>query len=110
MQPNALLRERTDMLDTIILDIDDTLLAYPQSSPYVGYDYEVLEHLGKQPRQCLMVGDHWTHDIVPAAFVGMGGYWIASTESVPPEPIDRLVGHGRMLDLRALLQDRRGVS
>ena len=80
------------------------------SKPYVGYYYEVLEHLGRQPGQCLMVGDHWTHDIVPAASVGMGGYWITSTESVPPEPLDRLVGHGRMLDLRALLEDQHCLS
>jgi HAD superfamily hydrolase (TIGR01549 family) len=88
--------------DYVFLTTIDNMHA---SKPHPGYYREVLEHLNKQPNQCLMVGDNWTHDVVPAASIGIDGYWVASADSSPPKPIEQLVGHGSMRDLRALLED-----
>ncbi len=38
------------------------------------YYCEVLERLGRQPSECLMVGDDWTLDMLPAAAVGIPIY------------------------------------
>jgi FMN phosphatase YigB (HAD superfamily) len=74
------------------------------SKPHVGYYHEVVQHLGRRPDECLMVGDSWTDDIVPATRIGIGGYWITDTANGLPDSIERLFGHGTMLDLLALLR------
>jgi len=63
------------------------------------YYHEILAHLGRQPGECLMVGDDWERDIAPAASVGIPVYWIAAPGKVPPADDVALVGQGMLGDL-----------
>ena len=47
-----------------------------KSSP--AYFREIVEYLGRQPGECLMVGDNWGWDVVCAGEAGIPSYWIAS--------------------------------
>ena len=72
-----------------------------KSSP--AYFREIVEFLGRQPGECLMVGDNWGWDVVCAGEAGIPSYWIASDgvlPPVPPEPVVELVGRG---DLNSFL-------
>ncbi len=62
------------------------------------YYHEIVERLGRQPRECLMVGDDWERDMLPAAAVGIPIYWITQSESpAPPIPASRvLIGQGTL--------------
>jgi FMN phosphatase YigB (HAD superfamily) len=47
------------------------------------YYKEILEHLGRRPGECLMVGDSWEMDIVPAASTGIAAYWVTDEDALP---------------------------
>jgi FMN phosphatase YigB (HAD superfamily) len=49
--------------------------AKPNSSYYM----EILEHIGRSPDECIMVGDDWGNDIVPATKVGLQVFWVNTT-------------------------------
>ena len=52
------------------------------------YYREILERLGRQPEECLMVGDDWEMDMAPAASVGVPIYWVTrpggTLAAIPP--------------------------
>lgn len=66
------------------------------------YYREVLERLGRKPGECLMAGDDWAWDIVPAAALGIRTFWIGEPEDVPCEPGVVLNGAGPLGELRRL--------
>ncbi|MEW6335907.1 MAG: HAD family hydrolase [Acidobacteriota bacterium] len=66
------------------------------------YYREVLERLGRVPGECLMAGDDWAWDIVPAAALGIRTFWIGEPEAVPREPGVVLDGAGPLGELRRL--------
>jgi FMN phosphatase YigB (HAD superfamily) len=63
-----------------------------KSSP--AYFQEIIECLGRQPEECLMVGDNWGWDVVCAGKAGIPSYWIATDGAGPPEPVVPIVGQG----------------
>ncbi len=71
------------------------------TKPHRAYYAEIACRLGRQPEECLMVGDEWEMDIAPAMAVGMAAYWVAASDARPPGLEDRLVGQG---DLAGLLR------
>jgi len=69
------------------------------------YYCEILARLDRQPDECLMVGDDWQRDIVPAASVGIPVYWITGPEdNGPPSPEIPLIGQGKLGDLWELVK------
>jgi FMN phosphatase YigB (HAD superfamily) len=64
------------------------------------YFTEIVDRLGRQPQECLMVGDNWGWDVVCAGEAGIPAYWISADGAEPPEPVVPIVGRG---DLDALL-------
>ncbi len=66
------------------------------------YYSEVLERLGRTPGECLMAGDDWAWDIVPAAALGLRTFWIGEAEDAPSEPRVALDGAGPLGELRRL--------
>jgi len=61
------------------------------------YYREIVERLGRQPDECLMVGDDWRLDMFPAAVIGIPIYWITqSTEPPSIPPGSTLVGQGTL--------------
>jgi beta-phosphoglucomutase-like phosphatase (HAD superfamily) len=69
------------------------------------YYREILAQLGRQPDECLMVGDHWDWDITQAASVGIPVYWIAEPDASPPS----LLPHSTSPSLPARRRDEKGV-
>jgi FMN phosphatase YigB (HAD superfamily) len=71
---------------------------------HLAYYREILARLGREPEECLMVGDDWKRDIVPAVAVGIPGYWVTPSSATPP-PLEgepgggKLVGQGTLADL-----------
>ena len=63
-----------------------------KSSP--AYFREIVDFLGRQPGECLMVGDNWGWDVVCAGKAGIPSYWIATDGAQPPEPVVEVVGQG----------------
>ena len=63
------------------------------------YYREILAHLGRQPDECLMVGDNWEWDVANAALVGIPAYWIAEPGEAPPADDVTPVGQGTLTDL-----------
>jgi len=78
------------------------------------YYREILARLGREPEECLMVGDDWKRDIVPAVAVGIPGYWVTASSATPP-PLEggtrggELVGQGTLADLWERLSDLTGT-
>jgi FMN phosphatase YigB (HAD superfamily) len=62
------------------------------------YYREILKTIGRQPEECLMVGDNWDWDIANAARAGIGGFWIAPAESRPGSSVVEAVGRGSLDD------------
>jgi FMN phosphatase YigB (HAD superfamily) len=65
-----------------------------KSSP--AYFREIVDRLGREPQECLMVGDNWGWDVVCAGEAGIPSYWIASDGEQPPEPVVDVVGRGSL--------------
>ena len=63
-----------------------------KSSP--AYFREIVDCLGRQPGECLMVGDNWGWDVACAGKAGIPSYWIVADEAQPPEPVVEVVGRG----------------
>ena len=63
------------------------------------YYGEIVERLGRKPEECLMVGDDWQRDILPAAAVGVSVYWIAPVQAGPSMVGVPLIGQGTLATL-----------
>jgi HAD superfamily hydrolase (TIGR01549 family) len=46
------------------------------AKPNSRYYLEILEHIRRSPDECIMVGDDWDNDIVPAMKAGLQVYWV----------------------------------
>jgi FMN phosphatase YigB (HAD superfamily) len=69
------------------------------------YYLEILERLGVQSDEALMVGDSWDMDIAPASSVGLHVYWINEQDELPTTP-PSLLGHGSLSELWAWVEAR----
>ncbi len=76
------------------------------------YYREILSMLGREPQECLMVGDDWQRDMVPAASAGIPVYWVTGPETSAspgtgsrgdPLPDELLTGSGSLAELLPLL-------
>jgi HAD superfamily hydrolase (TIGR01549 family) len=76
------------------------------AKPNPAYFREIVDHLGRQPEECLMVGDDWEIDMVPASSVGIPAYWIAEPETKPPSTEGAAVAQGTLVELWAEVEAR----
>jgi HAD superfamily hydrolase (TIGR01549 family) len=78
------------------------------------YYAEIARRLGRQPSECLMVGDDWERDVVGGISAGLRVFWIADAGADPPQPprtenrasTGELVGWGTLEDLYRALAAR----
>jgi len=49
------------------------------AKPNSRYYSEILEHIGRNPDECIMVGDDWGNDIVPAMKANLQVFWVNTT-------------------------------
>lgn len=75
------------------------------AKPNPAYYREIVDYLGCGAEECLMVGDDWERDILPALATGMEAFWVQNgARSVPlpanfsavPKP---LLGRGSLREL-----------
>jgi HAD superfamily hydrolase (TIGR01549 family) len=76
------------------------------SKPHLEFYQEVLDHIGRDPNECLYVGDSWEHEIVPSSKLGMKSYWVVESIERPPEEIQHLLGFGQLSQFYEWLVDR----
>ena len=100
--PRTAVEQRLAWAGIPVTEFDYTLVAdwdiMHASKPYVGYYQEILDYIGQVAEECLMVGDNWEEDIVPAFNVGMAVYWIAEPDKASPAPGLPLLGQGTLVD------------
>lgn len=53
--------------------------------PHQAYYQEIMDKVGCNPENALMVGDDWRRDIEPAAALGLFTYWIQLPGTTPPD-------------------------
>ncbi len=106
--PRTTVEQRLEWAGVPVTEFDYALLTtwsnMHASKPHPAYYHEVLAHLDRQPDECLMVGDDWEHDIIPATSVGIPSYWIAEPDDQPPEQRILHVGQGTLSDLLVWLR------
>jgi HAD superfamily hydrolase (TIGR01549 family) len=58
------------------------------------YFQEIVATLGCEPKECLMVGDDWERDMMPAATAGIPIYWITKPDDtlLPIPPMQKIKG------------------
>ena len=49
------------------------------AKPNPRYYLEILEHIGRSPDECIMVGNDWNNDIVPAMKARLYVFWVNTT-------------------------------
>lgn len=68
------------------------------AKPHPAFFLEIARALGREPEECVMVGDEWKMDIRPARSVGMRTFWIADRKANPPEGEPPPDGQGSLAD------------
>ena len=53
------------------------------AKPHARYYGEIVERIGREPGDCVMVGDDWANDIAPAVRAGLRAYWLNTTDDMP---------------------------
>jgi len=76
--------------------------------PHPAYYREILTKMKREARECLMVGDDWERDIMPAASLGISVFWTGEGEVCPGDDEVSLWGQGSLSVLCSLLNDETG--
>ena len=100
--PRFPVEQRLEWAGVPVTDFDYALVTSYETmhatKAHPAYYLEILARMGRQPHECLMVGDHWDWDIVPPVSLGISAYWIASDGNVPPDDSVLLAGYGTLTD------------
>jgi FMN phosphatase YigB (HAD superfamily) len=58
------------------------------------YYQEIVARLGNEAKECLMVGDDWERDMMPAATAGLPIYWVTKPDDtlLPIPPMRKIKG------------------
>ncbi|MFQ6101660.1 MAG: HAD family hydrolase [Anaerolineae bacterium] len=87
MFPRSPIEQRLEWAGVPVTEFDYALVTSYENmhatKAHPAYYREILAQLGRQPDECLMVGDDWERDIAPAGSVGIPGYWIAELDDTP---------------------------
>lgn len=67
------------------------------------YYREIMKRLDRRPGECLMVGDSWKLDVLPASSVGIDVYWVTDKDESPSADM-KLAGQGTLAELWALVR------
>lgn len=84
-----------DEFDYALVTTYETMHA---TKSHTAYYREILDRLDRRPEECLMVGDSWDMDVIPASSVGVHVYWVTERDAVSASP-PSLVGYGTLSEL-----------
>ena len=65
------------------------------TKPQPAYYAEILDRIGVQPAEAIMIGNDWENDIVPAQSLGIHTFWLSLNGD--SSPADSAVPYGRTL-------------
>jgi HAD superfamily hydrolase (TIGR01549 family) len=86
--PRSPIEQRLEWAGVPVTEFDYALVTSYEdmhaTKAHPAYYREILAQLDRQPEECLMVGDDWERDIVPAVSVGIPVYLIAEPSEAPP--------------------------
>ncbi len=106
--PRTAIEQRLDWAGVPVTEYDYALVTTYEdmhaTKSHPAYYREILARLGREPRECLMVGDNWEWDVANAASVGIPAYWIAEPGAAPPADDVTPVGQGALADLWELVK------
>jgi FMN phosphatase YigB (HAD superfamily) len=101
--PRSPIEQRLEWAGVPVTEFDYALVTSYEimhaTKAHPAYYREILTRLGRQPDECLMAGDNWERDVVPAVLVGIPVYWIAEPGEAPPADDVQPVGQGTLADL-----------
>ena len=110
--PRSAIEQRLEWAGVPVTEFDYALVTCYEimhaTKTHPAYYREILTQLGRQPSECLMVGDNWEWDVVNATSVGIPAYWIAQPDKVPP-PFPPHRGDKRGVGFPPHRGDKRGV-
>ena len=101
--PQAAIEGRLSWAGIPVTDFDYALVTHSQNmhaaKPAVAYYVEILGMVGVDAESCLMVGDDWKNDMLPATSLGMKTWFVPTIDQ--PEPLNRLIlsGYGALTEL-----------
>lgn len=108
LYPVAAVEHRLSWAGIPVTDFDYSLITTFEhmhaAKPQPEYYREILRRLDQRPENCLMVGDDWRRDIVPATSIGITVYQILGGESTGKEQLSEqihphlVVGKGTLKD------------
>jgi FMN phosphatase YigB (HAD superfamily) len=107
--PRIALEQRIEWANIPVTEFQYALVTTFESmhaaKPNTEYYNEILDYLDRKPEECIMIGDDWERDIVPASSVGIRVFWIASAKAaqLSPIPSDLSLGQGSLKDLLKIL-------
>jgi len=101
--PRTAIEQRLDWAGVPVTEFDYALVTtYEElhaTKDHPAYYREILAYLGREPGECMMVGDNWRWDVVHPTEVGIPAYWIAEPDEELPEGDVTPVGQGTLADL-----------
>ena len=74
------------------------------TKPNREYYAEILDRIGVDSADAIMVGDNWENDIKPAAALGLDTFWVNDLPVDPPSP-NTVTGSGSLTAFHAWLQN-----
>jgi FMN phosphatase YigB (HAD superfamily) len=106
--PRTAIEQRLEWAEVPVREFDYTLVTTYENmhalKPHPAYYREILRKIDRKAEDCLMAGDDWERDILPAASVGIPVFWIAE-EEVPLAADDvNLWGRGSLFELWSRLK------
>jgi FMN phosphatase YigB (HAD superfamily) len=96
--PRLAIEQRLEWADVPVTEFDYALITSYETMHATkarpAYYREIVARLDCEPRECLMVGDDWERDMVPAATAGVPIYWITRPDDtlLPIPPMQKIKG------------------
>ncbi len=108
--PRIAVEQRLKWADVPVTEFDYALVTSYENMHATkanpAYYSEIVAKLSYEPRECLMIGDDWDRDMMPAALTGISIYWVTKPDDtlLPIPPMQQfkggvLVGQGTVESL-----------
>ena len=111
--PRTAIEQRLDWAGVPVTEFDYALVTTYEdlhaTKDHPAYYRQVLACLGREPGECMMVGDDWKWDVVTPTTLGIPAYWIAEPGAAHPEGDVTPLGQGTLADLCKWIKEKRGV-
>lgn len=106
--PRSAIEQRIDWAGVPVTEFDYALVTTYENmhatKSHTAYYCEILDRIGRQPDECVMIGDNWDWDVARTAPVGIPAYWIAEPGQARPADDATPIGQGTLADFWAWVE------